>query len=84
MSSSSWVPEKRIGGPNQRWYLTGSGSGIPVRVIGSEGKPISFAAALKSKNAGACSSAPTTATGSTGVCVSSAKRMKPLPNSCSW
>ena len=60
----------------------GAAAASSVGVTGSEGNPIALATDLKSKKAGACSSAPTTATGTIGVAVSSAMRMNPLPNSC--
>ena len=55
-----------------------------VMVIGSAGMPSMFASGFALAMATACSSEPTTAMGTIGVSVSSARRTKPCPNSCSW
>src|SRR5206468_3519547 len=55
-----------------------------VRVTGKAGMPSRRASGIALAIAIACSSEPTTAMGTTGVSVSSARRMKPWPNSCSW
>ena len=62
----------------------GSGKGAPYGVMGITGKPSSLANGFKFITAGACSSPPITAMGTIGVLVSSARRMKPRPNSCNW
>ena len=55
------------------------GNGSRVGVTGKEGMERSRAMNLRSKRAGACSSAPTTPTGTMGAPASSARRMKPWP-----
>jgi hypothetical protein len=62
-------------------YFVGMGTGKMSGVMGKAGKPRSLARGLMLKNAGACSSAPTTATGTMGVFDSRANRIKPNPNS---
>jgi hypothetical protein len=89
-SSSFGLPSKCIGSPKWMWYLTGRGS-IPSgpshgqkMVMGKAGMPSSRPKPRRFAIAGACSSEPTTAMGTIGLRVSSASRMKPCPNSCSW
>ena len=50
-------------------------------VIGSEGSPANSATPFRLASPGCCSSEPTIATGTMGVSVSSARRMKPCPKS---
>ena len=67
-------------------FIGGSGNQIPKNscgMIGTAGNPSTRASALRSVSEGYCSSAPITATGTIGDCVSSAKRMKPGPNGAS-
>ena len=52
-------------------------------MMGNEGMPKSLATPLKSATLMSCSSPPTTDTGTIGVPVSSARRMKPRPKSTS-
>ena len=52
--------------------------------MGRAGMPSSLASGFRSNSAGACSSAPTTPTGTMGAPASSASRMKPWPKLRSW
>src|SRR5439155_24984370 len=89
-SSSLGFPVKRIGSPKWMRYLTGKGrtprrpSHAKVRVTGKAGMPSRRASGIALAIAIVSSSDPTTAMGTIGVSVSSARRMKPWPNSCSW
>ena len=88
-SSSLGSPEKRMGAPKWSRNFTGSGRKPAgprkgkVRVMGKAGAPISRPRARMFISPGDCSSLPTMPTGTMGVSVSRARRMKPSPKRCS-
>ena len=55
-----------------------------VSVIGNDGMPNSLPTPSRLARPVACSSEPMTENGTMGVSLSSARRMKPRPNSWSW